>query len=62
MDTQLQAEDLQIIQMVDALDDLIQIANLLSERLERWLLIQHLKKKSTGSPYVLNSQRRNESS
>jgi len=39
MDTQLQEEDLQIIQMVDALDDLIQIANLLSERLERWLLI-----------------------
>jgi nucleolar protein 56 len=32
----LEAEDLQIIQMVNTLDDLIQTANLLQERLTRW--------------------------
>jgi nucleolar protein 56 len=44
---QLQSEDLQLIQMVNALDDLIQTANLLSERLESWSLLPMSKKKIT---------------
>jgi nucleolar protein 56 len=39
VDERLRSEDLQIIQMVNALDDLIQTANLLSERLSCWSLI-----------------------
>ena len=39
VDDHLQSEDLQIIQMVNALDDLIQTANLISERLRCWSLI-----------------------
>ncbi len=35
----LKSKDLQIIQMVNALDDLIQTSNLLSERLDCWSLI-----------------------
>lgn len=42
---QLQSEDLQLIQMVNALDDLIQTANLLSERLNCWLILPTPKKK-----------------
>lgn len=42
---QLQGEDLQLIQMVNALDDLIQTANLLSERLSCWSLLPTSKKK-----------------
>jgi nucleolar protein 56 len=45
VDEQLQSEDLQLIQMVNALDDLIQTANLLSERLACWSLIPTPKKK-----------------
>jgi len=45
VDEQLQAEDLQLMQMVNALDDLIQTANLLSERLACWSLIPTPKKK-----------------
>jgi nucleolar protein 56 len=45
VDEQLQSEDLQLIQMVNALDDLIQTANLLSERLTCWSLIPTPKKK-----------------
>ncbi|HVQ00428.1 MAG TPA: hypothetical protein VMT57_02830 [Candidatus Thermoplasmatota archaeon] len=45
VDELLQSEDLQIIQMVNALDDLIQTANLLSERLSAWALIPTPKKK-----------------
>ncbi len=41
----LQSEDLQIIQMVNALDDLIQTANLLSERVSCWSLLPISKKK-----------------
>jgi len=41
----LQSEDLQIIQMVNALNDLIHTANLLSERLISWALIPTPKKK-----------------
>ncbi len=33
------SEDLQVIQMVNALDDFIQTSNLLSERLERWSVL-----------------------
>jgi nucleolar protein 56 len=44
-DEQLQSEDLQLMQMVNALDDLIQTANLLSERLACWSLIPTPKKK-----------------
>ena len=39
VDTQLKSQDLQIIQMVNALDDLIQTANLLSERIICWSVI-----------------------
>lgn len=42
---QLQSEDLQLIQMVNALDDLIQTANLLSERLTCWAVLPTSKKK-----------------
>lgn len=45
VDELLQSEDLQIIQMVNALDDLVQTANLLSERLSSWALIPTPKKK-----------------
>jgi nucleolar protein 56 len=45
VDEQLQSEDLQLIQMVNALDDLIQTANLLSERLSCWSLLPTSKKK-----------------
>ena len=45
VEEQLQSEDLQIIQMVNALDDLIQTANLLSERISCWLLIPTPKEK-----------------
>jgi len=38
-DEKLSSKDLQIIQMVNALDDLIQTANLLSERLSCWSVI-----------------------
>ena len=42
---QLQSEDLQLIQMVNALDDLIQTANLLTERLNCWSILPTSKKK-----------------
>jgi nucleolar protein 56 len=45
VDEQLQSEDLQLIQMVNALDDLVQTANLLSERLACWALLPTAKKK-----------------
>lgn len=45
IDEQLQSEDLQLIQMVNALDDLIQTANLLSERLDCWSLLPNSKKR-----------------
>jgi nucleolar protein 56 len=45
IEEQLQSEDLQLIQMVNALDDLIQTANLLTERLTCWSLIPTPKKK-----------------
>jgi nucleolar protein 56 len=45
VDEQLQSEDLQVIQMVNALDDLVQTANLLSERLSCWVLLPTSKKK-----------------
>jgi nucleolar protein 56 len=41
----LKSEDLQIIQMVKALDDLIQTSNLLSERLNCWSIIPTSKEK-----------------
>ena len=45
VDERLHSEDLQIIQMVNALDDLIQTANLLSERLSYWSVIPTPKEK-----------------
>ncbi len=45
VEEQLQSEDLPLIQMVNALDDLIQTANLLTERLTCWSLIPTPKKK-----------------
>jgi nucleolar protein 56 len=41
----LASKDLQIVQMVNALDDLIQTSNLLSERLEIWSMIPTPKEK-----------------
>jgi nucleolar protein 56 len=45
VEEQLQSEDLQVIQMVNALDDLVQTANLLSERLSCWALLPTAEKK-----------------
>ncbi|MFW6149682.1 MAG: hypothetical protein ACOC6D_07480, partial [Atribacterota bacterium] len=45
VEDQLKAEDLQIIQMINALDDLIQTNNLLSERLHYWKIIPTTKEK-----------------
>ncbi len=39
VDAKLRSEDLQVIQMVDALDELIQTSNLLSERLAYWSVL-----------------------
>ena len=44
-DDKLKSEDLQIVQMVNALDDLVQTSNLLSERLDSWSLIPTPPKK-----------------
>jgi nucleolar protein 56 len=43
---QLKSEDLQIVHMVNALDDLIQTSNLLTERLENWNVIPNSKSKT----------------
>jgi len=45
VEEKLKSEDLQIIQMVNALDDLIQTYNLLSERINCWSAIQTPEKK-----------------
>jgi len=45
VEEKLGSEDLQIIQMVNALDELIQTSNLLSERLERWSLLSKTSKR-----------------
>jgi len=45
IEEQLQSEDLQLIQMVNALDDLVQTANLLTERLSCWSILPTAKKK-----------------
>ncbi|MBN1280402.1 MAG: hypothetical protein JXA00_02005 [Candidatus Thermoplasmatota archaeon] len=45
IDEQLHSQDLPLIQMVNALDDLVQTANLLSERLSCWSLIPTPKTK-----------------
>jgi len=45
VEEKLGSEDLQIIQMVNALDDLIQTSNLLSERLECWSLLPKISKR-----------------
>ena len=41
----LKSEDLQIVQMVNALDELIQTSNLLSERMDSWSLVPTPSKK-----------------
>lgn len=43
VDSELASEDLQVIQMVNTLDDLIQISNLLSERLDCWSILPKSK-------------------
>ncbi|MCK5635983.1 MAG: hypothetical protein KAH91_01075 [Thermoplasmatales archaeon] len=45
VDKKLASEDLQIVQMVNALDDLIQTSNLFSERLDSWSAIPTSKEK-----------------
>jgi nucleolar protein 56 len=45
VEEKLESEDLQVIQMVNALDDLIQTSNLLSERLECWSILPRVDKK-----------------
>ncbi len=41
----LSSDDLQIVQMVNALDDLIQTSNLLSERIDAWSILPKYKEK-----------------
>lgn len=45
VDDKLSSEDLQIIQMVNALDDLIRTSNLLSERIDSWAALPENKEK-----------------
>jgi nucleolar protein 56 len=45
VEEKLSSEDLQIIQMVNALDDLIKTSNLLSERMDSWSVLPHHLKK-----------------
>jgi RNA processing factor Prp31 len=45
VEKKLESEDLQVIQMVNALDDLIQTSNLLSERLDCWSAVPTPEKK-----------------
>jgi len=45
VEEKLKSEDLQVIQMINALDDLIQTSNLLSERMDRWSVIPTPEKK-----------------
>ena len=45
VEEKLASEDLQVIQMINALDDLIQTSNLLYERLNSWLVIPTPKEK-----------------
>lgn len=45
VEKKLESEDLQVIQMVNALDDLIQTSNLLSERLDCWSAVPTPKRK-----------------
>jgi len=45
VEEKLKSEDLQVIQMVNALDDLIQTSNLLSERMDCWSVIPTPEKK-----------------
>jgi len=45
VEKKLSSEDLQIIQMINAFDDLIQTSNLLSERLECWSLLPNSDEK-----------------
>ena len=45
VEEKLKSEDLQVIQMVNALDDLIQTSNLLYERMDCWSMIPIPKKK-----------------
>jgi len=45
MDEKLASEDLQVVQMVNALDDLVQTSNLLSERLDCWAVLPEEEKK-----------------
>jgi nucleolar protein 56 len=47
LDHQLHAPDLQLIQMVNALDDLIQTANLFSERIQSWSVLPTSPEKLT---------------
>jgi nucleolar protein 56 len=45
VEKKLKSEDLQVIQMINALDDLIQTSNLLSERMDCWSVIPTPEKK-----------------
>lgn len=45
VEEKLKSEDLQVIQMVNALDDLIQTSNLLNERMDNWSVIPMPEKK-----------------
>ena len=51
----LSSEDLHLIQMVNFLDELIQTANLFSERIENWSLIPNSKNKVKSVENVLSS-------
>ena len=51
----LMAEDIQIIQMVNALDDLIQTCNLFSERLNHWSLVSTSEEKISSFRNIFDS-------
>lgn len=54
IEEKLSAEDLQIIQMVNALDDLIQTSNLLSERLTCWMILPHSTEKLSPFKHLIS--------
>jgi len=55
VEEKLGSEDLQVIQMVNALDEFIQTSNLLSERLERWSLLSKTSKRIRPIEHVYSA-------
>jgi len=57
VETKLHAEDLQVIQMIDALDDLLHIQNLLLERTSHWSLIPTPEEKRAPFEHLVTMTR-----